>query len=164
VPSSDWVILQVRPQLDRGPHYLLVVGVGICTFQSHILIWASRTVWLRFSLRISTATHSQSYSPCSFAPVLPTFLLVEPDQTKSCACSSQRPAAGRPCASPSHWQMKRRRPPRSITLPRIIKVMPWSVMLFFLSPSNWIGEKKVADISGRAHSGHYCRRRRRPKF
>jgi hypothetical protein len=28
----------------------------------------------------------------------------------------------------------------------------------FLSPSNWTGKKKVADIPGRAHSGHYCRR------
>jgi hypothetical protein len=48
---------------------------------------------------------------------------VEPDQTTSCACSLQRPAAGQPCASPTHWQMKRRGPPRSITIMQIIKVM-----------------------------------------
>jgi hypothetical protein len=37
--------------------------------------------------------------------------------------------------------MKRKGPPRSITIPRIIKVMPWSVMFLFLYPSNWIGKK-----------------------
>jgi hypothetical protein len=102
------------------------------------------------ALPISTVTHSRSYSPCSFAPALPTASpQVESDQTTSRACSLQPPAAGQPCASPSHWQMKRRGPPRPITIPRIIKVMLWSVMIFLLSPSNWIGKKKVADIPGR---------------
>jgi hypothetical protein len=57
-------------------HYLLVGGVGICTFQSHVwpLLWASCTVWLRFFLLpISTVTNSRPYSPsgCSFAHAPP---------------------------------------------------------------------------------------------
>jgi hypothetical protein len=62
-------------RLNWRLHYLLVGGVGICSLPSlvRLLIWASRTVWLRVSLPLKTVTHSRSYSPCSFAPALPTF-------------------------------------------------------------------------------------------
>jgi hypothetical protein len=94
-----------------------------------------RYVSLWSSLPISTVARSRFYySPRSFAPALPTFPIpprAKPDWTTNCACSLQRPAASQPCASASHWTMKRGDPPRSITIPRIIKVMPWSVMSFF---------------------------------
>jgi hypothetical protein len=82
--------------------------------------------WLRLSLHINTVIHSRSYTPYSFAPALLTFPQVEPDPTTSCACSLQQPEAGQLCASPTHclWKMKRRGPPRSITIMQIIKVMP----------------------------------------
>ena len=79
--------------------------------------------------------------PISFSPFLRTHPLhdpsrVEPDQTTCCVCSLQRPAASQRCASPSRWRMKRRGPPRSITLlPRIIKVMLWSVIFFYHLPT-----------------------------
>ncbi|KAF8493699.1 OPT oligopeptide transporter protein-domain-containing protein [Russula emetica] len=63
--------------LNRGPHYLLVGGMSIYTFQSLVWLLIGHPVLYDFGF------------PC---------LQVEPDHTTSCACSesSQPPATGQP--------------------------------------------------------------------
>ena len=149
--------------MHRAPHYLLVGGVGISSFQSNAYMA------ITMSISYSMASLFLAHKYCNPFPIFKLFSSiprtrpphipprVEPDHFSTRASSFQRTTAGQSCVSPSHWQMKRRSPLRSITIPQTVKVMPWSVIsLFFFSPSNWVGKKTVTDIPCWAHSGHYC--------
>ena len=119
-------------RLHRAPHYLLVGGVGISSFQSNAYMA------ITMSISYSMASLFLAHKYCNPFPIFKLFSSiprtrpphipprVEPDHFSTRASSFQRTTAGQSCVSPSQWQMKRRSPLRSITIPQTVKVMPSS--------------------------------------
>jgi hypothetical protein len=146
-------------RLNRGTDCLSAMWVSALSSRSYGY-YDNKSIQFCMALAFLAYKYCNPF-PISFSPFLHTHPTIPTGQTlpvrvtpAAVTCSLQRPVVSQRCASPSRWKMKRRGPPRSTTLLRIIKVMPWFV-IFFLSPSNW---KKVVDIPGRAHSGHHCGR------